>query len=71
MINIKFLFHFIYFIVFEKLLFDLTAVFCAKSCNYDCSKCKAWHCTPNVKTSLFLFERDYSDYCNKKRCFLK
>ena len=43
----------ILFCLSDILYFNLTSKVCAKACNYDCIKCKDWHCNAH--------------YCLKKR----
>lgn len=63
----KYILLFIYFIILEHFLFNWTAKWEAKKCNYDCSKCGNWACMHDRKESYRdLIMRDYSKICGKR-----
>lgn len=38
------LFYAVLWVLFDIVLMYITEHYYAKKCNYDCSKCKNWHC---------------------------
>lgn len=64
----KYLFLFIYFILFDYVFFGLKARSCGKKCNFDCTKCKNWACTNGTKYSKngCYPVRNWHKWCNKE-----
>ena len=65
---VRYILIFIYLVLSDILFFSITAIFCAKRCNYVCDKCSNWACTHGQpKGYRDWIIRDYSKICGKRR----